>query len=767
MGCKNRSAVKKALLLLLIVFLTITSSGELLAFSVIYAGRDTVDLEIGELTSSAKFILKRDGATIRTWDGRDGAPTNQKLYYGDQGCEIYQGYQGCSYTLERWAWYDDGTGNGESWHLDGNPEELMAVADKERGILHNGAEWLTKLGRDAVSWKKTGAYTIGENVTIADGDLSIKENTTVHLWGTVNNQIGPTTITFANGTRLFANGVKFFTSDTDEDVKDKGILNFVGSPDNEFVRSFVDFCSFNNVHIILNGHRAKFEDNKFSNSTIEAREAEIVFSRNSFTAKEDKRLSFYATDNLTFHDNNLTRVRLDIENGKDLSFRRNKLTAGNSFLGHNGDRAVVTDNESLDGLGSMTISSAAAQVERNRVGNLSLWDSGGSIIQANTFNKLMIYRGSGFQILDNSGTGIMLSEVKEATIKGNKIYCKESNDGEDEAGIYLQNTKAPGTGNLVEKNEIENCKYGVHSRNETVGHKIKSNNIIGCHLAGVFLNDSSNNDIEQNNIVETGLKAPPGENGNGIVISNCATCYNSLNPPDPATSGSKRNYVVSNSIYATKGNGIYFPTWAYGNDNNVIHGNKITGTTVASWGGLGFAIYIGGNVTSTCGGQLCAAKNMGNLIYNNIFEGNAKTVYDIPANKTAWNRENPEATRNIVGGPYVGGNYWDDYKGKDNNGDGIGDSPYEIRDTSQNLMAVDYLPLVRPLPPVVGDIDGDRRADLQDLIIGLQVLVGKTPSVAVRPLYPESGADVNGDGRVGLAECLYILQLLADLRKAE
>jgi len=48
---------------------------------------------------------------------------------------------------------------------------------------------------------------------------------------------------------------------------------------------------------------------------------------------------------------------------------------------------------------------------------------------------------------------------------------------------------------------------------------------------------------------------------------------------------------------------------------------------------------------------------------------------------------------NIVGGPFLGGNYWGKYNGEDTNGDGLGDTPYVIKyDGPDNLL--DALPLV-------------------------------------------------------------------------
>lgn len=77
-------------------------------------------------------------------------------------------------------------------------------------------------------------------------------------------------------------------------------------------------------------------------------------------------------------------------------------------------------------------------------------------------------------------------------------------------------------------------------------------------------------------------------------------------------------------------------------------------------------------------------------------------------------------------------------------------------DTDKNCTAA--------LTTLKGDIDGDGKVTIADAIISLRVLSGQTPPI--RSNYPLSGVDVNEDedGRIGLAEVIYILQKLAGLR---
>lgn len=162
------------------------------------------------------------------------------------------------------------------------------------------------------------------------------------------------------------------------------------------------------------------------------------------------------------------------------------------------------------------------------------------------------------------------------------------------------------------------------------------------------------------------------------------------------------------------------------------------GIEIADISGLGYIFHdniIRDNVMPNAGLTIYASYN--DTIYNNILAGGA--LFGDCGTVSCTNTWNVAAAPgpNIVGGPAIGGNWWGDYRGRDDDGDGFGDTPYVVRSNSPNT---DYLPLVgalgpdllvSPFPLSLGNVTFDP-ADRRYLL-SVDVLVENAGAVAAVP----------------------------------
>ncbi len=167
--------------------------------------------------------------------------------------------------------------------------------------------------------------------------------------------------------------------------------------------------------------------------------------------------------------------------------------------------------------------------------------------------------------------------------------------------------------------------------------------------------------------------------------------------------GSENNTIIGNNIidngHETYGNGIAL---TFGASQTTISGNNITG----NW--VGVFVYLGGgNIISE---NYITANGLGVWIYgpsnhiirNDIINNGKGVLVDIGVNTIYHNNFVNNTVQAEVGeassavniwddGYPSGGNYWNNYNGTDNDGDGIGDTPYILNENNQ-----DNYPLVNP-----------------------------------------------------------------------
>ncbi|MFZ2070904.1 MAG: NosD domain-containing protein [Halobacteriota archaeon] len=103
-------------------------------------------------------------------------------------------------------------------------------------------------------------------------------------------------------------------------------------------------------------------------------------------------------------------------------------------------------------------------------------------------------------------------------------------------------------------------------------------------------------------------------------------------------------------------------------------------------------VTITGNNVTTNGIGITLILSNGNTIYNNYFDNTNNAYDDDDAGTNVWNIT-PIPGTNIVGGFWSGGNYWSDYAGTDEDGDGLGDTMLPYNSSGGIQQGGDWHPL--------------------------------------------------------------------------
>lgn len=370
----------------------------------------------------------------------------------------------------------------------------------------------------------------------------------------------------------------------------------------------------------------------------------------------------------------------------------------------------------------------------------------GGTLENNTLSNNLYYGAWLYNSNDStvSGNTANFNTYKGFFLEGSNLSTVTENIATDNsAGIDVRGYKNTLTYNTVSASDTAIVVYGVDydAYDNTISNNVANDN----RYNGIEVN-SSNNTTASYNVANGNTffgvyfkdSADAVINGNwadsngqtGIyvgatLLSDHRTLVSGNSAAGNAASGlrldrSARNTVVSNNLTANGQQGMilresgdntiqdntmeinYKGIFLYASDNNTITGNSISDNNTG----------------------LTLSSSSSNTIYNNLFENT--TNFQVDTSPNTWNVAKTPGI-NIIGGEYLGGNYWSDYVGEDADEDRLGDTAYVIDELNQ-----DNLPLMHEVWAQPPSADGDGTAVMQELTDTTVTWLISSPSTGSR-----------------------------------
>jgi parallel beta-helix repeat protein len=290
--------------------------------------------------------------------------------------------------------------------------------------------------------------------------------------------------------------------------------------------------------------------------------------------------------------------------------------------------------------------------------------------------------------INQFGTGILVNEASKNTLRENKIFTYQA--------FRLINAD----NNNIVGNTAINRGYGIvgtGSYNQITDNNFSRHLTDSSYSMGISLESSNNNTLSRNNI----------SHGIGINLADCHS--NTISNNTLIGNGAE---LGSRGVLLTR------------SSNNLLFGNIIKEKTSVDSAAIHFSLESFNNIIfentfekNRCAIAFCyysveeerPEKVHNNTLYRNFFLNNVNNVRIAKGTPVNYWDKNHQ------------GNFWGDYSGADNNGDGIGDAPYIIDENNR-----DNYPLIEP----VVILEFPERAEEVDLFL-ITLVISSIVSVAV------------------------------------